>query len=84
MLRRQIYLTEDIERNIISISRREQKNSSQVIRELIEDGLKRKQQASLGDALLGFAALGEKYDLTAKTPPDLSEHLDDYLYGDND
>jgi hypothetical protein len=83
MIRKRIYLIEDIERIIDVIAEQEQKNSSQVIRELIEDGIKRKHQpATLGAALLGLAELGKKH--TIEAPSDLSDNLDHYLYGDND
>lgn len=80
MVRKQIYLPEQLELLISLRAKQEQKPQAQVIREVLEKGLKAKKQMTAGEALLGLAELGKK--LNVKGPADLSERIDDCLYGD--
>ena len=60
----------------------ENKREAQVIRELLDIGLKvsrKLSQEKTGNALLRLAKLGER--LPIKAPPALSSRIDDYLYG---
>ena len=80
MIRKQIFLTPDLERQIALTAATEGKPQAQVVREMLHAGFARTQPARNGDALLGLAALAKH---AAKGgPEDLSRNLDDYLYGD--
>lgn len=61
-------------------AKQEQKLQAQIIREVLEKGLKDKKQKTADEALLGLADLGKK--LNVKLGPDASSTIDDYLYGD--
>jgi hypothetical protein len=82
MIRKQIYLTEDLQRKIQVQSRMEKKPEALVIRELLERGLRQDKFGATIDS-----ALKKLDDLTAQhgkvAPPDLSVHVDDYLYGND-
>jgi len=82
MIRKQVYLTEDLNRRLRLLSQQQQKPEAEVIRETLEKGLKDEPSMSTGEALLGLAELGKRLNLTG--PTDLSERHDDYLYGDNE
>lgn len=61
------------------IAKQEKKPKAEVIREALEDGIKKKIKTSnAGQALLELAELGKK--LHVKAPKDLSMNLDKYLY----
>ena len=79
MIRKQVYLTKILGTQISVLSKQQNKPEAEVIRDLLETGLKSKKQTSTGEALLGLAALGRKLHLSG--PTDLSERHDDYLYG---
>jgi hypothetical protein len=79
MIRTQVYLTEDLARDIKLLARREQKPEAEVIREVLAKGLKTsasRRQESTGESLLRLGAIG------AKGETDLSTRIDDYLYGE--
>src|SRR3712207_2792476 len=59
------------------LSQQQNKPEAEVIRELLETGLKKQRPVSTGEALLGLARLGE--ELGMSDPTDLSERHDDYL-----
>lgn len=76
MLRTQIYLPEDLTRDLKFMAQKEDKPTAQIIRDLLKEGLrKRKGGKSAGETLLELANLG------VKGPGDLSTNLFDYLYG---
>ena len=79
MIRTQVYLTDDLARDIKLRAKREKKREAEVIRNLLSEGLKVSGQQtteSTGTSLLRLAAIG------ATGPRDLSSRIDDYLYGD--
>ena len=84
MVRTQIYLTEDLVKDIKLRARLAGKPEAQVIRDLVSDGLKvaaRKSELTretTGESLLRRAKLG------GRGPADTSERIDDYLYGKAD
>lgn len=79
MLRVNIYLTEELNREIEQISRISDISKAEVVREALEKGLKKTQSKSKSaQALLDFAYTAEK--LTSTGPKDLSENHDKYLY----
>ena len=82
MIRKQIYLTRELDRHIHMLSQQQHKPEAEVIRDLLETGLNRRQPTSTGAVLLGLAALGEKLGMAG--PTDLSERHDDYLYGESE
>jgi hypothetical protein len=80
MIRTQVYLTDEQARDIKLRAKRENKREAEVIRELLNEGMKKstnKAQESTGESLLRLAAIG------GKGPADLSSRVDDYLYGEN-
>ena len=80
MIRTRVYLTEDQARDIKLRARRENKHEAEVIRELLNEGMKKSAsnaQESTGESLLRLATIG------GKGPADLSSRVDDYLYGEN-
>jgi hypothetical protein len=81
MIRKQIYLTRELDQHIHVLSQKENKSEAEVIRELLETGLKKQPPMSTGEALLGLAHLGEQLGIAG--PSDLSTRHDDYLYGEN-
>lgn len=74
MRRTQLYLPEDLRREIDVVARKEKKPAAQVIRDLLQTGINARQQESIGQA---FAKLAR---VKAKGPSDLSTNLDKYLY----
>ncbi|OGY25493.1 MAG: hypothetical protein A2Z11_03640 [Candidatus Woykebacteria bacterium RBG_16_43_9] len=77
MKRKQIYLTETLDREIKYISLKQNKPQSEVIRDILEKNItKKKKKMSGGDFLLWMAKHA------GKGPKDLSKNLDRYLYGD--
>lgn len=77
MIRTQVYLTPQIHKDIQSVAAREKKPAAQVIRELLSDGLKKKPQMTIGEAL------GRLIQVKGKGPKDLSKNIDKYLYEDD-
>ncbi|OGD91179.1 hypothetical protein A3D07_04575 [Candidatus Curtissbacteria bacterium RIFCSPHIGHO2_02_FULL_42_15] len=79
MIRTQVYLPKDLYRNIDLIAKREKKPKAQVIRDTLEEGLKKKRTSkNAGHVLLEIAAMAKKYKW--KGPKDLSTNHDKYLY----
>lgn len=79
MIRKQIYLTKELDRQIALTAVSERKPEAAVIREVLHAGfLQKKPARTAGEALLGLARLGE--ELGIKGPPDLSRNIDTYLY----
>lgn len=76
MIRKQMYLTPQIDRELEIVARREGKTVSEIVREILESSLKVKktQNTSL---LLDLANMNFKGG-----PKDLSAKMFDYLYGD--
>ena len=64
------------------LAQKQDKPEAEVIRELLQQGISRREPVSTGEALRGLAALGERLGLSG--PPDLSERHDDYLYGESE
>lgn len=79
MLRKQIYFTEDLDREVKLRALKQKKTEAEVIRELLYDGLrkqiKKEKFENAGDFLLNLASLN------IKGSKDISQNLDDYLYG---
>ncbi len=84
MVRTQIYLTEDLMKNIKLRARLAGKPEAQVIRDLVSEGLKSAAKKgeltreTTGESLLRLAKVG------GRGPADTSERIDDYLYGKTD
>jgi hypothetical protein len=79
MIRKQIYITPELDQYINVLAQKQEKPEAEVIRDLLQKGIKRQEPGSTGEALRGLAALGERLGLSG--PTDLSERHDDYLYG---
>jgi hypothetical protein len=86
MIRTQVYLTEEQAQKIKLRSQQEKKPEAQLIRELLENGLRADQaggkRQTAGEALLELVALGKQHKISG--PTDLSTNHDDYLYGDKE
>lgn len=83
MNRTHIYLTDEQTRIIKLHSIQEKKPEAQIIRDLLDAGIKGAtpmNTETVGDALLNLAELGKKHKLMG--PKNLSTSLDEYLYGD--
>lgn len=76
MIRTQVYLPKTLYQDIDLIARREKKKKAQLVREILEIGLKEKKSVNVGDSLLKLAKIG------ARGPKDLSLQIDKYLYGE--
>lgn len=77
MVRKQIYFTEDLAREIKLLAKSKLQSEAEVIRGLLKKGLDKKApKMSGGDFLLKMAKRA------GSGPADLSTNLDDYLYGD--
>lgn len=76
MIRKQLYLPDNLEREIKYLARKEIKTEAEIIRELLSIGLVRKKpKTAPAEVLLRIAA-------KAKTgPKDLSANIEAYLYG---
>jgi hypothetical protein len=80
MIRKQVYLTEDLQRRIQIRSRMQQKPEARVIRELLDQALRHERYDDTIDAALKkLDALLDEHG--TDTPADLSVRVDDYLYG---
>lgn len=80
MERTQLYLSQELKKDLYLLAEREDKNISEVARELLEKGLKTlKRKANPAGALLRMAKEAEK--ITSTSPGDLSTRHDYYLYG---
>ena len=82
MIRTQIYLPKDLYHHIDQVAKREKKAKAQIIRDTLEEGLRRRQktQKNAGEVLLEIAAMAKKYKW--RGPKDLSTNHDKYLYED--
>jgi hypothetical protein len=78
MIRTQIYVPKDLYQRIQLKAEQANKPAAQLVRELLEEGLRRRQRETAGDALLRLARIG------GKGPADLSSRIDDYLYGEDE
>ncbi len=79
MIRKQIYLPEDLDRRLAVAAKQQRKPEAQIVREALADKLTQQTTMTAGNALLGLAQLGK--DLGIQGPPDMSSKIDDYLYG---
>ena len=77
MIRKQIYFTEELAREIKMLAKRKLQSEAEVIRELLNKGLSKKSKKMTGGELLARMA-----KRAGSGPADLSTNLDDYLYGD--
>ena len=76
MKRKQIYLTDTLEREIGELAKEENKSQAEIVRKLLEKGIDRKKKMSSGEFLLHLASYA------VPGARDLSTNLDRYLYGD--
>lgn len=78
MIRTQIYLTAEIKRELDKIKKREGKPIGEIIRKILHKAIIIDRKEQKGNGLLELS----KYAMKGRGPKDLSEHMDDYLYGD--
>lgn len=77
MIRKQLYIPPEMDRELEIAARKEGKREAQLIREFLAAGLRMEVPIeNAGTFLLDLAAIG------AKGPKDLSTNIFDYLYGD--
>ncbi|MDP3733053.1 MAG: hypothetical protein Q8Q91_00785 [Candidatus Daviesbacteria bacterium] len=77
MIRKQIYLTPQIDTELNILARSRGKSVAEVVRSILEKSLKVKNAEKQSSLLLDLANMGFKGG-----PKDLSANLFDYLYGD--
>lgn len=77
MIRKQVYLTPQIDRELEIVARQEGKSVAEVVRDILEKGLKVKDAKKENPAAVLFKISG----IAKKGPKDLSTNLFDYLYG---
>lgn len=85
MKRTQIYLPEDLYREIAHLAEKEGKPKAQIIRERLKANLASTRVGkakNAGEALLELAELGKKFNI--KGPKNLSVTIDKYLYEEYD
>ena len=76
MVRKQLYLTPEIDRELSILAQREGKTVAEIVREILVKNLNlQKRNEAPADVLLRIAAK------TGKGPGDLSVNLTKYLYG---
>ena len=63
MIRKQIYLPEDLERRLSVASQQQKKPEAELVREALEEKLGTGSPVSAGDALLRLAELGKRLDI---------------------
>lgn len=80
MLRVNIYLTDELNKEIERQALISKKSKAEVVREALEKGLKKAQPKS-AQALLDFAKAAEKIPTKGKLPKDLIENMDYYTWG---
>jgi predicted DNA-binding protein len=74
MIRTQVYLTDELYNKIRLEATTQKKAKAAILRELLEEGIKRKRKTvNAGRTLLKLARRGEK--LNFKAPKDLSQNL---------
>lgn len=78
MIRTQLYLPEDLKLELELLARQEEKSTSQLIREVLSEGLKQKQKQKKRNT---GTLLRELAEMAVEGPGDLSTNLFDYLYG---
>jgi hypothetical protein len=78
MIRTQVYLEDQIHKDLIHLAQQENKSMAEVTRDILKEGIaKRKTTDTSGrKALLALAKIGATTD-----DPYLSENIDHYLYG---
>ena len=79
MIRRQIYLPKSLYHQLQLTAQQRNQSVSEMVRELLETALSQQlaNRRSAGESLLGLSKIG------GRGPTDLSEKLDDYLYGED-
>ncbi len=76
MLRKQLYITAEIDRELTLVARRGGRSVAEVVREILTKGLKVKHSAkNSGSTLLKMAKEA------GRGPKDLSKNFSSYLYG---
>lgn len=79
MMRTQMYLEEQIHKDLISLAEQEHKSMAEVARDILKEGIARRKRIDTSgkSTLLAIAHL----KLTGGDDPYLSENIDHYLYG---
>jgi hypothetical protein len=78
MIRTQVYLDDQIHRDLIHLAQRENKSMAEVTRDILKEGIQKKKTVDTSGkgAMLAIANIKAKSD-----DPYLSENIDHYLYG---
>lgn len=78
MIRTQIYLDEDVHKDLSILARKEKESMAKVARDILKEGIQKKKQLDKS----GKEVLKKLLSLKIKGgPTDLSASLDHYLYG---
>ncbi|OGE64428.1 hypothetical protein A3I48_00450 [Candidatus Daviesbacteria bacterium RIFCSPLOWO2_02_FULL_36_7] len=82
MQRISVYIPEETKRRINLAAKAKSKAESEIIRDALDEGLKKiYSPASSAQALLDLAKMAEKIPTKGKVPKDLIENLDYYTWG---
>lgn len=78
MIRTQVYLEEQIHRDLMHLAQQEEKSMAEVTRDILREGIKKRKTEDTSGIknLLAIAKMGLVSD-----DPYLSENIDHYLYG---
>ena len=76
MIRTQIYLPESLHKSVHFLAKRRGVKASQLIRELLEEGIRKMREEERG----GIDFLFKLTKYKAKAPKDLSKSIDKYVY----
>ena len=79
MIRTQMYLDEDIDKDLKYLARLENKSMAEVARDILKEGIKKRKNVDTSGVktLLAISKLGFK----GGNDPYLSDNIDHYLYG---
>lgn len=82
MQRISVYIPEETKKRINLAARAKDKAESEIIRDALDEGLKKLYRpASSAQALLDFAKMAEKIPTKGKVPKDFIRNLDYYTWG---
>ena len=75
MIRKQVYLSEDLDYAVKLRAKKQNKPEAQVLRDLLQKGIAADNPQNAGDTLLAIAKSAVR-----GAPRDLSQNIDKYLY----
>lgn len=79
MIRTQIYLDEDIHKDLNILAKQQKESMAKIVRDILKEGIQKKRRLDKSGKEVLKKLLAMKI---SGGPSDLSENLDYYLYGD--